>query len=137
MIPSAPRAMAATPVRETSTRPTAVISLMKRSTSSRRAGELEDERGQRRIQGAGAEGGGEAHRLDPMVALADDLDEAQLALDRLAGQRQVDDPVHRHEPLELALDLLDDCCSCPVVTMVMREICASCSVSVTVRLSML
>ena len=33
-IPSAPRAMAATPVRETSTRPTAVISLMKRSTSS-------------------------------------------------------------------------------------------------------
>ena len=50
---------------------------------------------------------GEPHRLDAVVALADDLDEAQLALDRLALDRQVDDPVHRHEPRELALDLLD------------------------------
>ena len=41
---------------------------------------------------------GEPQRLDAVVAGADDLDEAQLALDRLALDRQVDDPVHRHEP---------------------------------------
>ena len=47
-------------------------------------------------------------RFDPVIALADDLHEAQLALHRIAREREIDDPVHWHEPLELALDLLDD-----------------------------
>src|SRR6516164_10699332 len=40
-----------------------------------RAGELEDEGGERRVEGAGPEGGGEPERLDPVLALAGDLDE--------------------------------------------------------------
>ena len=44
-------------------------------------------------------------RLDALVALARHFDQRQLALQRLAEHRQIDDAVHIHQPLELALDL--------------------------------
>ena len=70
---------------------------MKRSISSVVAGEFVDERVQRRVHRARAEGGGEAHRLDPVIALADDLHEAELALHRIAREREIDDSMHRHQ----------------------------------------
>src|SRR6516165_5196978 len=69
--------------------------------------ELEDEGGERRIEGAGPEGRGEAKGLDPVLALAGDLDEGEFALDGLALDREIAHAVHWHETLELALDLLD------------------------------
>src|SRR4051812_31239540 len=70
-------------------------------------GELEHEGAEGGVEDAGPEGRGEAHCLHPVLAGADDLEERELALDRLALDRQIVDPVHGHEPLELALDLLD------------------------------
>ena len=83
---SGPRAMATTPVRPTSTRPSGCIRLMKASIFSRRAGHLEDEALDRGIDHAGAEDVGEAQRLDALLAGARDLDQRQLALDD-AGPR--------------------------------------------------
>ena len=82
-----PRAMAATPVRATSTRPSGRISAMKASTFSGGAGELEDEALERGVDHLGAEDLGGAHRLDALLAGARDLDERELAL-RPTGPRR-------------------------------------------------
>ena len=95
------------PVRDTSTRPSGSISSTNWSILSRRAGDLEDEALDGRVDHAGAEGVGEAQRLDPVLALAAHLDHGELALDRRPGDRHVDDAMHRHQAVELVLDLLD------------------------------
>src|SRR5215470_16988926 len=71
------------------------------------AGELEHEALGGRIDDAGAEGVGQPQRLYPAFAGALDLDHGELALDRLAADRHVHHAVHRHQALELILDLLD------------------------------
>src|SRR5262245_4973055 len=72
------------------------------------AGDLEDEMLGRGVDDGGAESFGEAKRLDPLLALAGDLDQRKLALDRIAEKREVGDRMHRDQPFQLMLDLLDD-----------------------------
>src|SRR5262249_47809725 len=72
-----------------------------------RAGDLEHEALGRGIDHAGAESIGEPQRLHAVIALAAHLDHGELALDVRPRHRHVDHAVHRHEPIELALDLLD------------------------------
>ena len=81
-IPSGPREIAATPVRDTSTRPSGSIRLTNWSILSLRAGDLEDEALDRGVDHARPEGVGEPQRLDPVLALAAHLDHRELALDR-------------------------------------------------------
>ena len=126
--------MAAMPVRDTSTSPSSVMSWMNCLDLRRLAGHLEDEMLGRRVDDLGAEDLGDAQGLDALFALAGDLDQRQLALQRIALDGQIAHAVHGNEPLELMLDLLDDSRACRCVTMVMRDRCFSCSVSVTVRL---
>src|SRR5262249_42455976 len=71
------------------------------------AGDLEHEALGAGVDDAGAERVGEPQRLDPIVALAAYLHHSELALDRRTGHGHVDHPMHRHQPLELILDLLD------------------------------
>ena len=60
----------------------------------------------------GAKGLGEAQRLDAVVAGSRDLDQRQLARQRLVlsefpgPHRKIDDPMNRHDAFELMLDLL-------------------------------
>ena len=81
-IPSGPREIATTPVRDTSTRPSGSIRLTNWSILLARAGDLEDEALDRGVDHARAERVGEAQRLDAVVALAAHLDHRELALDR-------------------------------------------------------
>ena len=46
-------------------------------------------------------------RLDPLLALAGDLDQRKLPLDRVAEKREIGDGMDRDQPIELILDLLD------------------------------
>ena len=71
-----------------------------------------------------------------LLALAAHLDHREFALDRRARHGHVDHAMHRHQPLELVLDLLDHHRRAGV-TMVMRDRCFACSVSDTVSLSIL
>jgi hypothetical protein len=127
--------MAATPVRETSTRPSGrirsmnwlilaelpVISNTKLSTvaSITRAKRL-----------------GQPQRLDAVLAGAAQFHHRQFALDRAAGQRHVDDAVDRDHAVELVFDLLDHHRRARGDDGDARE-CFWLSVSETVRLSML
>ncbi len=72
-----------------------------------RAGDLEHEALGRGIDHPGAERVGEPQRLHPVLALAAHLDHGELALEMRARDGHVDHAVHRHQPLELVLDLLD------------------------------
>src|SRR4029450_12735231 len=72
-----------------------------------RAGDLEHEAFGRSIDHAGAERVGESQRLHAVLPLAAHLDHGEFALDVRSGYGHVDDAVHRHEPVELILDLLD------------------------------
>jgi len=72
-----------------------------------RAGDLEHEALGTGVDDAGAERIGKPQRLDPMLALAAHLDHGELALQRRAAAGQIDDAMHRHQPVELILDLLD------------------------------
>ena len=106
-IRSGPREMAASPVRATSTRPSGCISAMNCSifdclpVISKTKCSVEASMTWARKASARRNG------LDPLLALAGDLDHGELALDRVALHRQVGDRVDRHQPLELMLDLLD------------------------------
>src|ERR1035437_1985651 len=71
------------------------------------AGDLEYEAFGGGVDHPGAEGVRQPQRLDPVLALALDLDHGELALDRAASERHVHDAVHRHQAVELVLDLLD------------------------------
>src|SRR5690606_13049606 len=73
----------------------------------RRAGDLEDEAAGRRVDGAGAEDVGKAQRLDPLFPRARDLYQRQFALDVRAVLGQVDVLVHRYQPVELRMNLVD------------------------------
>ena len=75
-------------------------------------GHLEDEMIGRRVDDLGAEGVGEPQRLDALLALPRHLDQRQLALDRPAGRREVGHRMHRHQPLELVLDLGEHHAAC-------------------------
>src|SRR5262249_29986335 len=55
------------------------------------------------VDDAGAEDASKAQGFDPFLAGADNLDEGQLPLQRLAGNRQVDHAMHVDQPFELAL----------------------------------
>ena len=100
-IPSGPREIATTPVRDTSTSPSGTISVDELVDLVGFAGDLEDEALGRRIDHARPEGIGQAQRLDAVLARAAHLDQRQLALERLALGGEVDAPVDRHQPLEL------------------------------------
>ncbi|MBS0524627.1 MAG: hypothetical protein JSS04_13445 [Proteobacteria bacterium] len=71
------------------------------------AGDLEHERIVLGVDHLGAEDVGQAQRLDALLAGAPDLHQRQFALDVRALHRQVVHLVHRHQPVELRLDLLD------------------------------
>src|SRR6185437_5292118 len=72
------------------------------------AGQFENEALGGRVDHLGAEGVGEPHRLDPILALASHLDHRKLPLDRAHGERQIVHRMDRNQPLELMTDLLDD-----------------------------
>ena len=78
-----------------------------------------------------------AERLRPAstprhgLAGAAQLDHREFPCDPAAGQRHVDDAIHRHHAIELVLDLLEHI-GVPAVTMVMRDTCFGFSVSETV-----
>src|SRR5205823_13966149 len=59
------------------------------------------------VDDAGAESVREAQRLDAMIAGAAHFHHGELALDRTAAKRHVDDAIDRHHAVELVLDLLD------------------------------
>ena len=107
--PSAPRPMAATPVRETSTRPTATIRPMKRSTSSVVPGQLEDEGGQSvasTVRAPKAEASRIAStRCSPLPSTFTSASSRSIALPWTVRSTHA---VDRDQPLELALDLLQD-----------------------------
>ena len=71
------------------------------------AGDLEHEAFVGGVDDAGAEGVGKPQRLHAVLAFAAHLDHGELALQRRTGRGQIDDAVHRHQPVELILDLLD------------------------------
>ena len=79
------------PVRDTSTSPSGSISSTNCSILLALAGDLEHEALGGGVDHAGAEGVGQPQRLDPVLALARDLHHGQFALDRVAGERHVDD----------------------------------------------
>src|SRR5690606_26324790 len=60
-----------------------------------------------RIDGAGAEDIRHAQRLDPLLALADHFHKRHFTLDARPVGGEVRDFMHRHETVELRLDLLD------------------------------
>src|SRR3546814_7793027 len=60
------------------------------------------------VDHAGAEDVGDAQGLHALLAGAGDLHERQLALHGGALHREVAHPVHRHQAIELRLDLLED-----------------------------
>src|SRR3546814_18908885 len=60
------------------------------------------------VHHAGAEDVGDAQALHALLAGAGHLHQDQLAFDRRALERQVADPLHRHQAVELRLDLLED-----------------------------
>ena len=62
------------------------------------------------------------------LALAPHPDHRQLALDRAPADGEIDDAVHRHQPLELMLDLRRLAIGVPRVTMVISERCFWCLV---------
>ena len=99
--------MAATPVRDTSTRPSGRISSTYWSILARRARQLEHEALGRGVDHPCPEGVAEPQRLGPVLAAAPHLDHGELALDERLLDRQVVDLVHGNEPLELVADLLD------------------------------
>jgi len=94
-------------VRETSTRPIGSISAMKLSIFSDAPVISNTKALQTGVDDASTEGLRQPQRLDPVVALAAHLDHGELALDRRPGERHVDHAVHRDQPIELVLDLLD------------------------------
>ena len=104
---SGPREMAATPVRDTSTRPTGAHQLDEVVDLGRCAGQLEGEALRRGVDHAATEGLRQAQRLHAVLALAAHLHHGELALDEIAARREVGDPVDGHEALELVADLLD------------------------------
>ena len=55
----------------------------------------------------GAERVRQPQRLDAAIAAAAHLHHGEFPLDRAAGDRHVDDAIHRHHAVELVLDLLD------------------------------
>src|SRR5439155_26563115 len=59
------------------------------------------------VYNAGAERIRQPQRLDPVVAAAAHFHHREFPLDGAAGDRHVDDAVHRHHAVELVLDLLD------------------------------
>ena len=104
-MPLGPRAMAAMPVRDTSISPSSVMMEMNCSILRGAARNLEHEVLGGGVDDVGAEDLGHAQRLDALVALAGDLDQRQLALQRLAEHGEIDDAVHVDQPLQLGLDL--------------------------------
>ena len=100
--------MATTPVRATSIRPsgrirpTKALSLVVLPTISKTNDSLVE------IDDAGAEDVGDAQRFHSLLAVAADLDQRQFALDMRAVDGEIAHPVHRHQPVELRLDLIDD-----------------------------
>ena len=72
-----------------------------------RAGHLEHEGIGLGVDHLGPEDIGQAQRLGALLAGALDLDQRQLALDVRTFQGEVVHLVHRHQPIELGLDLLD------------------------------
>ena len=105
--PQAPRAIAATPVRATSTRPSGRIRAMKASTFSGAPVSSKTKLSSVVSTTLARKTSASAHRLDPLLAGAGDLDQRELALHRRALDGQVVHVVDRHEPAELGLDLLD------------------------------
>ena len=78
-----------------------------KARSWRFARELEHEVLGRGIDHLRAEDLGQPQRLDALFPAAANLDQRKLALHGVALERQIPNPVHRNEPLELMLDLLD------------------------------
>src|SRR5262249_52796220 len=106
-IPSGPRPIATTPVRETSTKPSGIISATKLSilslapviSNTKPPGGASDPGG-----GEGAGARGPPQGVPPLPA---PLAQGEPALDGRPRHGHVDPPVHGHEPIELVLDLLD------------------------------
>src|SRR5262249_56066572 len=71
------------------------------------AGEVERESWGGGVDHTGTKRIREPQRLHAVLALAAHLDHGELALDVRAGHRHVDHAMHRHEAIELVLDLLD------------------------------
>ena len=95
------------PLRDTSARPRSRISSMNASILSTAPVSSKTKLPSGGIDHPGAEGVGDAHRLDPLFAGADHFHQRQFAGDMRSVHGQVGDPVHRHQPVELRLDLLD------------------------------
>ena len=94
------------PVRPSSCKPCGRTSSSNESTSSGRADELEDDRVRPEIGDACAEDLGERHQLGALARRRCDLEQRELALDRLAG-RELLHAQHVHELVHLLLDLLE------------------------------
>ena len=107
MAPPAPRIMPTMPVRPTSTSPSSRISATKLSILSGAPVSSNTKLSVVVSTTLARNTSASAQRLDPVLAGARDLDQRQLALDVRAGLGQVDDLVHRHQPLELRADLVD------------------------------
>jgi hypothetical protein len=60
------------------------------------------------VDNARAERVGEAQRFHAMLAAPAHLDHRQFAGDGRAAGAQIDDAMHRHQPLELIFDLFED-----------------------------
>src|SRR5690606_30569241 len=73
----------------------------------RRAGDLEYEALLGAVDQTRVHEVGDAQGLHPLLAVARDLDQGELALDVRALQGQIGDPVHGHQLVEQRLDLLD------------------------------
>ena len=82
--------------------------LFERVDLFRRADELEDDRVRPEIGDARAEDLGERHQLGALARRRRDLEQRELALDRLAG-RELLHAQHVHELVHLLLDLLERC----------------------------
>ena len=95
------------PVRPTSTRPSSRIKCTNVSILSGPPVISKMKLDDRRIDHAGAEDVGQAHRLDALVAGAGHLDQRQFAFDMRAGIGQVGHFVHRDQPFALRDDLVD------------------------------
>ncbi len=93
--------MAATPVRDISTRPSGRIRLMKALTLSVDPVTSKTKDSVLCVDHPGAENIGDAQRLDAVVARALHLDQRQFALEMRALDGEVGDRVDRHQPVEL------------------------------------
>src|SRR5262245_2970338 len=71
------------------------------------AGDLEYEAFGRGIDHSGAKCVGEPQGFNTVLPLPFHLDHRELALDRVAGKGHIDNVMHRNEPVQLILDLLD------------------------------